>query len=70
MSAFITERRRNRIDKMLNNRTNYLTFVLEDIFQSQNASATMSKIEILGFSNIHITKKYILNPDVVLDASN
>ncbi|AFI30834.1 TrmH family RNA methyltransferase [Borrelia crocidurae] len=72
LAEFITRRRRERIDEVLNNRTNYLTLVLEDIFQSQNASATMRTIEILGLSNIHIIEtnnKYTLNPGVVLGAS-
>ncbi|BCR20665.1 TrmH family RNA methyltransferase [Borrelia miyamotoi] len=72
LSKFITEQRRDRIEEVLSNRTNYLTLVLEDIFQSQNASATIRTIEILGLSNIHIIEtnnKYTLNPDVVLGAS-
>lgn len=72
LSEFITQRRREKIDEVLSNRTNYLTLVLEDIFQPQNASATMRTIEILGLSNIHIIEtnnKYTLNPGVVLGAS-
>ncbi|ATQ15124.1 23S rRNA (guanosine-2'-O-)-methyltransferase RlmB [Borrelia miyamotoi] len=72
LSEFITKQRRDRIDEVLSNRTNYLTLVLEDIFQPQNASAAIRTIEILGLSNIHIIEtnnKYILNPDVVLGAS-
>ncbi|AHH08014.1 RNA methyltransferase [Borrelia anserina] len=72
LSKFITQRRQKRIDEVLDNRTNYLTLVLEDIFQSQNASATMRTIEILGLSNIHIIEannKYVLDPGVVLGAS-
>ncbi|AGT27055.1 rRNA methyltransferase [Borrelia miyamotoi LB-2001] len=72
MSEFITKQRRDRIDEVLSNRTNYLTLVLEDIFQPQNASATIRTIEILGLSNIHIIEtnnKYTLNPDIVLGAS-
>lgn len=72
LSEFITQRRRERIDEVLSNRTNYLTLVLEDIFQPQNASATMRTIEILGLSNIHIIETnntYTLNPGVVLGAS-
>ncbi|AHH10205.1 RNA methyltransferase [Borrelia coriaceae] len=72
LSEFITQRRQERIDEVLNNRTNYLTLVLEDIFQPQNASATMRTIEILGLSDIHIIEtnnKYTLNPGVVLGAS-
>ncbi|AHH12069.1 TRNA (Guanosine-2'-O-)-methyltransferase [Borrelia hermsii YBT] len=72
LSEFITQKRRERINEVLNNRTNYLTLVLEDIFQPQNASATMRTIEILGLSDIHIIEtnnKYTLNPGVVLGAS-
>ncbi|MCD2374375.1 TrmH family RNA methyltransferase, partial [Borreliella burgdorferi] len=61
-----------RIEKVLSFRTNYLTFVLEDIFQSQNASATIRTGEILGLSDVHVIEKknkHTLNPDVTLGSS-
>ncbi|WNY63716.1 RNA methyltransferase [Borreliella americana] len=72
LSKFITDEKKARIEKVLSLRTNYLTFALEDIFQSQNASATIRTGEILGLSDVHVIEKknkYTLNPDVTLGSS-
>ncbi|WKC85002.1 TrmH family RNA methyltransferase [Borreliella lusitaniae] len=72
LSKFITDEKKARIEKVLSHRTNYLTFALEDIFQSQNASATIRTGEILGLSDIHVIdnkNKYVLNPDITLGSS-
>ncbi|OJH15827.1 rRNA methyltransferase [Borreliella bissettiae] len=72
LSRFITDEKKAKIEKVLSIRTNYLTFVLEDICQSQNTSATIRTGEILGLSDVHIidkNNKHILNPDVTLGSS-
>ncbi|WP_301409566.1 TrmH family RNA methyltransferase [Borreliella tanukii] len=72
LSEFITDEKKAKIEEVLNRRTNYLTFVLEDIFHSQNASATIRTGEILGLSDIHVIEKknkYTLNPEVTLGSS-
>ncbi|WKC77640.1 TrmH family RNA methyltransferase [Borreliella turdi] len=72
LSKFITNEKKARIERVLSSRTNYLTFVLEDIFQPQNASATIRTGEILGLSDVHIISKknkHTLNPDVTLGSS-
>ena len=42
------------MEKVLDQRTRYVTIVLEDIFQSQNASAVVRTCECLGLQDIHI----------------
>ena len=42
------------MERVLNSRTRYVTIVLEDIFQSQNASAVVRTCECLGLQDIHI----------------
>lgn len=72
LSEFITDGKKARIEEVLNRRTNYLTFVLEDIVQSHNASATIRTGEILGLSDIYVidkNNKYTLNPDITLGSS-
>ncbi|AJA90620.1 rRNA methyltransferase [Borreliella chilensis] len=72
LSEFITSKKKARIEEVLSCRTNYLTFVLEDIFQSQNASSAIRTGEILGFSDVHVIEKknkYTLNPDITLGSS-
>ncbi len=72
LSKFVTKNRINNFNKLINYRTKYITIVLEDIFQSHNASAAIRSCECLGIQDVHIienTNKYQVNPDVVLGAS-
>ena len=39
LTGFITSQRRSKIDEVSKNRTQYITIVLEDIYQPHNASA-------------------------------
>lgn len=69
---FLTERRKSLFKKILALRTNYLTVVLEDIFQAQNASAVIRSCDCFGVQNLHIIEnqnQYAVNPDVVQGAS-
>ena len=47
LQQFVTERRLKLFDSRLENRTRYLTVVLEDIFQSHNASAVSAFLRML-----------------------
>lgn len=72
LSGFITQRRRERFERVLDFRTRYITIVLEDIYQSQNASAVLRTCECFGIQDVHIIENrntYNLNPDVVLGAT-
>lgn len=65
----ITDNRKNLFDEKIENRTNYITVVLEDIYQPQNASAVLRTSDCFGIQNIHIVENentYRINPDVVL----
>lgn len=72
LSQFITEKRMQRFEEVLRNRTRHLTIVLEDIYQAQNASAVVRTCECLGIQYVHIIEQnnvYTLNKDVVVGAS-
>lgn len=72
LSGFINEARRERLEKILRQRTRYLLVVLEDIYQSQNASAVTRTCECLGVQEIHVIEnrhEYRLNPAVAQGAS-
>ena len=69
LSAFLTEQRNALFNQVLENRTRYLTVVLEDIYQSHNASAVLRSCECFGVQDVHIIEnrnKYEVNPDVAL----
>ncbi|QCK17046.1 rRNA methyltransferase [Mangrovivirga cuniculi] len=57
---------------MLNFRTRYLTVVLEDIYQSQNASAVLRTCECMGLQDVHIIEqenKFSINRNIVKGAT-
>jgi len=58
LSGFVTEKRLNRIEEILAKRTRYITVVLEDIYQSQNASAVLRSCECFGVQDVHIIENY------------
>ena len=72
LSGLVTQRRRELFDRVLDFRTRYITVVLEDIYQSHNASAVLRTCECFGIQDVHIIENknaYHINPDVVLGAT-
>lgn len=64
----VNDNKRNLFERYIRYRTRYITVVLEDIYQSQNASAVLRTCDCLGIQDIHIIEnynKYQINPDVV-----
>ncbi len=71
-SQFITENRFELFNKNIDERSRYITVVLEDIFQPHNASAVLRTCDCFGVQDVHIIEnknKYTVNPDVALGAS-
>jgi len=67
-SQYITDHKKQFIEKVLSERTRHITLVLEDIYQSQNASAVVRTCECLGLQDIHIIEedsKYSVNKRVL-----
>ena len=63
---FITEKRFQTFEKILGQRTRYITVVLEDIFQPHNASAVLRSCDCSGIQDVHIIEnknKYMINPE-------
>ncbi len=72
LETAMVEDRIKLIDKNVNERTKYVTVVLENIFQPQNASAVMRSCDCFGVQNLHVienSNEYKLNPDVVMGSS-
>jgi tRNA (guanosine-2'-O-)-methyltransferase len=73
LSGFVTAERLALFNKILSSRTNYLTVVLEDMYQSHNASAVVRTADCFGIQNVHVIENkhvFNFNPDVVRGASN
>ncbi len=72
LSSYVTPRRLARMEEVLSQRTRHLTLVLEDIYQSHNASAVIRSCDCFGVQDVHIIEnrnQYEVNPDVALGAS-
>lgn len=69
---FISDHKNQLFDEIIQYRTRYLTVVLEDIYQPQNASAVLRTADCFGIQDVHIIEnrnEYIINPEVALGAS-
>jgi len=72
LSTFITENRLELFDKIISERTRYITVALEDIYQPHNTSAVLRSCDCFGVQDIHIIENknaYTLNPDVAMGSS-
>ncbi|RLD47993.1 MAG: TrmH family RNA methyltransferase [Bacteroidetes bacterium] len=69
LKDFVTEERYNLFLDKIQFRTDYITVVLEDIYQPHNASAVLRTCDCFGIQDVHIIEnrnKYKVNPDVAL----
>lgn len=72
LSPHITDKRLNLFNRIIEHRTKYITVVLEDIFQSQNASAVLRSCDCFGIQDVHIIEnrnKFQLDTEVSLGSS-
>lgn len=68
LARFISEHRQNFVERVLDQRTRHITVVLEDIYQSQNASAVVRTCECMGLQEVHVIEgesKYSVNKKVL-----
>ncbi len=72
LSDYVTPQRLQRMKQVLEKRTRHLCVVMEDIYQSHNASAVLRSCDCFGIQDVHIIENrntYEINPDVALGAS-
>jgi tRNA (guanosine-2'-O-)-methyltransferase len=68
LGRYISDNKKTMMEKVLAERTRHITVVLEDIYQSQNASAVVRTCECMGLQDIHIIEdgsKYSTNKKVL-----
>ena len=73
LTQYVQKDRIELFNRILDERTRYLTVVLEDIYQPQNASAVIRSCDCFGIQDAHIIEnenEYQINPLVVHGASN
>ncbi len=72
LHSFISDNKASLFNKIIQDRTKYITVVLEDIFQPHNASAVLRTCDCFGVQDVHIIENnntYEVNPDVALGSS-
>jgi len=72
LSAYITPERLSLFNRVIDFRTKYITVVLEDIYQSQNASAVLRSCDCFGIQDVHIIEnrnQFQLDTEVSLGSS-
>jgi tRNA (guanosine-2'-O-)-methyltransferase len=72
LSGFVSPKRLELFHRVLGDRTRYLSVLLEDIYQSQNASAVLRTCDCVGIQDVHIVEEgnqYEVNPDVSLGSN-
>lgn len=72
LTQFLSENRLHVFEEVLQYRTRYLTIVLEDLFQAQNASAVLRTSECFGIQDIHIIEnrnKFIVHRDIAMGSN-
>ena len=72
LSGYLTPNRLALFNKVLQTRTRYLTVVLEDIFQPQNASAVLRTCDCFGIQDVHIIENrndFKVDREVAMGAS-
>jgi len=57
LEGFLTDNRKENFLKVLKNRTNHFTVVVEDVFQMHNASAVMRSCEVFGVQNMNVIEQ-------------
>ena len=57
LENILTENRKTKFLKVLENRTNHFTVVVEDIFQMHNASAVMRSCEVFGIQELNVIEQ-------------
>lgn len=72
IAQFVTDEKRAKFQEILEMRTRHLTVVIEDVYQSQNASAVLRTCDCFGIQDVHIIEnrnEFKFCKDVELGAS-
>ncbi|WP_271770285.1 TrmH family RNA methyltransferase [Aquimarina algiphila] len=57
LESFLTPRRQYLNKKVLDNRTNYFTVAVEDVYQLHNTSAVIRSCDVFGVQNVHVIEE-------------
>lgn len=73
LSQFISEKRKQRFDEVIAQRTGHLQIVLENMYQAHNASAVLRSCDCFGVQHVHFIENrnhLRISDDVAMGSSN
>ncbi|MBR1793048.1 MAG: RNA methyltransferase [Bacteroidales bacterium] len=71
-AELFSDNKRDLFDRLVLNRTRHICVVLEDVFQSHNASAVLRSCDCFGVQDVHVVENrnhYCPNPDVAMGSN-
>jgi len=57
LESFLTPRRLGLYKKTIEQRTNYFTVAVEDVYQLHNTSAVIRSCDVFGIQNVHVIEE-------------
>lgn len=57
LEGFLTDSRKDKFLKILENRTNHFTIAMEDVYQLHNTSAVMRSCEVFGIQELNVVEQ-------------
>jgi len=72
LEGFVSERRKQRLKEVLEERTRYMAIVLEDVYQGHNASAVLRSCDCFGMQDVYFIEnrnKFKINEEVSLGST-
>lgn len=57
LESFLSQRRRDLFQKVINQRTNHFTVATQDVYQLHNTSAVIRSCDVFGLQNIHVVEE-------------
>ena len=57
LKTFLTEKRKQRFDDVLSQRTKHFTVAIEDVYQLHNTSAVIRSCDVFGIQEVHIIEE-------------
>jgi tRNA (guanosine-2'-O-)-methyltransferase len=73
LKGFMSERRVQRFNEVIAERTDYMRVVLENVYQAHNASAVVRSCDCFGIQNVHFIEnknQMKISDDVAMGSSN
>lgn len=58
LESFLTEKRKQRFEKVITQRTKHFTVATEDVYQLHNTSAVLRSCDVFGIQDVHIVEEH------------